>query len=86
MEAMAVGIPVLSTVHSGIPELIASGDSGWLVAENDAQALAEKLKFVGRMDERSLQPVLQRARAKVETDFNQQVINRQLANLLHTLC
>ena len=33
-----------------------------------------------------LQPVLARARAKVETDFNQQVINRQLAGLLHTLC
>ncbi|CAM6610494.1 hypothetical protein ESCOCK405M_22805 [Escherichia coli] len=29
MEAMAVGIPVLSTVHSGIPELIDSGHSGW---------------------------------------------------------
>ena len=86
MEAMAVGIPVLSTVHSGIPELIDSGHSGWLVDENDARALAEKLRVLGRMDEQSLQPVLARARAKVETDFNQQVINRQLAGLLHTLC
>ena len=85
MEAMAVGIPVLSTVHSGIPELIESGDSGWLVAENDARALADKLKTLGRMDAQSLQPVLQRAREKVETDFNQQVINRQLASLLQTL-
>ena len=29
MEAMAVGIPVISTVHSGIPELVESGKSGW---------------------------------------------------------
>lgn len=86
MEAMAVGIPVLSTVHSGIPELIDSGHSGWLVAENDAQALADKLRTLGQMDTQTLLPVLQRARTKVETDFNQQVINRQLASLLHTLC
>ena len=86
MEAMAVGIPVLSTEHSGIPELIDSGNSGWLVAENDAQALADKLQALGHMDTHSLQPVLTRARAKVETEFNQQVINRQLASLLHTLC
>jgi len=86
MEAMAVGIPVISTLHSGIPELIDSGNSGWLVAENDAKGLADKLRALGDMDEQSLQPVLARARTKVETDFNQQVINRQLAGLLHTLC
>ena len=86
MEAMAVGIPVLSTVHSGIPELIDSGHSGWLVEEYDATALADKLQSLGRMDAHSLQPVLARAREKVETDFNQQVINRQLASLLQTLC
>lgn len=86
MEAMAVGIPVLSTVHSGIPELIDSGDSGWLVAENDAEALADKLRVLGCMDEQSLQPVVTCARKKVETDFNQQLINRQLASLLQTIC
>ncbi|MCV5366492.1 glycosyltransferase, partial [Escherichia coli] len=42
MEAMAVGIPVISTVHSGIPELVESGKSGWLAPENDEQALAER--------------------------------------------
>jgi len=29
--------------------------------------------------------VLRNARQKVEAEFNQQVINRQLASLLHTL-
>lgn len=65
---MAVGIPVLSTVHSGIPELIDSGHSGWLVRER-SKALADKLRALGHMDQQSLQPVLARARAKVETDF-----------------
>jgi colanic acid/amylovoran biosynthesis glycosyltransferase len=43
MEAMATGMPVIGTYHSGIPELIIDGVSGLLVPENDAQALAEKI-------------------------------------------
>lgn len=85
MEAMAVGIPVVSTVHSGIPELIDAGESGWLVPENDAAALADRLQSLGEFDHQALQPVVNKARAKVETEFNQQVINHRLASLLQTL-
>lgn len=85
MEAMAVGIPVVSTVHSGIPELIDPGRSGWLVPENDAAALAECLAAFSDIPPQALAPVLQNARQKVEAEFNQQVINRQLASLLQTL-
>ncbi|HAI49162.1 MAG TPA: colanic acid biosynthesis glycosyltransferase WcaL, partial [Enterobacteriaceae bacterium] len=85
MEAMAVGIPVVSTVHSGIPELIDNEDSGWLVPENDAHALADKLARVASLSEAQLVPVRQRARQKVEKEFNQQIIDRKLASLLHTL-
>lgn len=56
------------------------------MAENDAPALAGKLSELRHLDEQTLRPVLQRAREKVETEFNQQVINRQLASLLQTLC
>lgn len=85
MEAMAVGIPVISTVHSGIPELVEAGKSGWLVPENDAPALAEQLATFSRIDGDALRPVVQRAREKIESDFNQQVINLQLSSLLQTL-
>lgn len=85
MEAMAVGIPVVSTIHSGIPELIDAGQSGWLVPENDPQALAKMLEDFIALDGTSLEPVLARARQKVETDFNQQVIYRKLSGLLSTL-
>ena len=43
MEAMAVGLPVISTFHSGIPELVQNGVSGFLVAERDVEGLAGKL-------------------------------------------
>ena len=44
METMAQAIPVVSTYHSGIPELVEDGVTGYLVAERDVTALAEKLK------------------------------------------
>ena len=46
MEAMAMGLPIVSTQHSGIPELIENGVSGFLVPERDAGALYKKLKYL----------------------------------------
>ncbi len=43
MEAMASGMPVVSTRHSGIPELVEDGVSGRLVAEKDVPGLAQAI-------------------------------------------
>jgi colanic acid/amylovoran biosynthesis glycosyltransferase len=43
MEAMATGLPVVSTRHSGIPELVVHGTTGLLVAEHDVAALAASI-------------------------------------------
>ena len=39
MEAMATGLPVVSTVHAGIPELVEEGVSGFLVPERDEEGV-----------------------------------------------
>ena len=43
MEAMAVGIPVVSTRHSAIDELVTDGVSGYLVPEHAVAALADRI-------------------------------------------
>jgi colanic acid/amylovoran biosynthesis glycosyltransferase len=43
MEAMAQSIPVVSTHHSGIAELVENEVTGYLVPERDVQALGTKL-------------------------------------------
>jgi colanic acid/amylovoran biosynthesis glycosyltransferase len=40
MEAMACGVPVISTRLAGVPEMIESGVDGWLVEPKDRAALA----------------------------------------------
>ena len=44
LEAMAVGMPVVSSSVSGIPELITSGQNGLLVPERSVEELAEALE------------------------------------------
>jgi glycosyltransferase involved in cell wall biosynthesis len=45
-EAMATGVPVISTYHAGIPELITHNRDGVLVPENNADELASALEFM----------------------------------------
>jgi colanic acid/amylovoran biosynthesis glycosyltransferase len=45
-EAMVSGLPVISTLHSGIPELVADGISGFLVPERDVDSLADSLTYL----------------------------------------
>lgn len=45
-EAMATGLPVISTYHSGIPELVIEEETGFLVPEKDVKALAERLDYL----------------------------------------
>ncbi|MGD9425287.1 glycosyltransferase [Pantoea sp. NSTU24] len=84
MEAMAVGLPVVSTFHSGIPELIENTVSGWLVDEDDPEALAETLLKLSQ-GEVDVAPVVAAARHKVETEFNQHIAYGELAQILERL-
>ena len=45
-EACATGMPVVSTYHSGIPELVFTGKNGFLVDEKDSVQLADKLIYL----------------------------------------
>jgi len=44
LEAMALGVPVISTRVSAIPEVIADGETGWLVPPDDPAAIAGALR------------------------------------------
>ena len=48
LEAMATGLPVVSTAVGGVPELVQDGATGLLVPAGDAHALAEAMTQIGR--------------------------------------
>jgi len=64
LEAMTMELPVLSTWHSGIPELVEDGVHGYLVKEKDIDEYALRMEKV--MD----WPYLPQSREKIERQFS----------------
>lgn len=77
MEAMATGLPVLSSIHAGIPELVADGIDGFLVAERDVDAYVDRMDALVTLDRESGK----RARAKIENTFNMKTQNEKLIDI-----
>lgn len=80
MEAMASGLPVVSTAVSGIPELVVDRETGILVAAGDVPGLAGAI--VRLCDEPELGVRLaRRARSRIVEHFNVDVETARLASL-----
>src|SRR5690606_28051670 len=43
LEASMAGLPIVSTIHSGIPDVVVDGETGFLVNENDCDSFADKI-------------------------------------------
>jgi colanic acid/amylovoran biosynthesis glycosyltransferase len=46
LEAQLIGLPVVATRHNGFVDAVSDGKSGYLVAEKDPQALAERINYL----------------------------------------
>ncbi|RWD14592.1 MAG: colanic acid biosynthesis glycosyltransferase WcaL [Mesorhizobium sp.] len=84
MEAMAAGLTVVSTYHSGIPELIEDQKTGFLAPERDVAALAGKLTWIAE-NPKLCEPIALAARKKIEADFNAEVLNERFAQIASQL-
>ena len=43
MQAMAAGLPIVSTRVGGVPDAVMDGENGWLIEVGDAEGLGERL-------------------------------------------
>lgn len=72
MEAMAMDLPILSTYHAGIPELVEHGLNGYLAPEKDIDTYAQHM-----MDIRSW-TYAKKNRAKIRDQFSLDVHLKQV--------
>lgn len=68
IEAMGIGVPVVSSRLSGIPELVDDGRTGLLVAPGDAGALADAILRVAR-DPARAEAIACQGRRRVQEAF-----------------
>ncbi|MCI3927149.1 glycosyltransferase [Paenibacillus sp. TRM 82003] len=80
MEALSMGIPVISTEHSGIPELVEDGTSGHLVRERDVDALTDKITLLAR-NTKDWERLGRNGRRHVEEHYDVARLNERLESI-----
>lgn len=78
MEAMAMELPILSTYHAGIPELIEDSVNGYLVREKDVDAYARRMSDIVSWKKLPLN------REKIVKDFSRKGHNEKLFAIYKT--
>ena len=83
MEAMAVGLPVITTDTCGQRELIQDGENGWLIPPGDVEALVRALSGMAS-DPGAARERGKAARRTIETRFDPKREAARLAGVLRT--
>ena len=84
MEAMASRLPVISTHHTGIPEIVHDGESGFLVPEKDLEAIAERLNYLIK-DRQVWHTMGEKGRKHIEEHYNLDKQNDRLIEIYRSL-
>ena len=69
IEAGASGLPVISTIHADIPEVVINGQTGLLVPERDIKQIAQAIIHMAK-DSNMRFVFGENARRHIETNFN----------------
>lgn len=80
IEAMALGLPVISTSVGGVPYLITNNDNGILVAPNNVEAFVNAIKKIKNQPENT-NNIISSARKKAE-QFDWNTVKNQWIKLL----
>jgi len=84
IEAMAAGLPIVSTTVGGIPELVEESEEGFLIEPSNARKLAEKLSIL--ISDKDLRIKMgKKAQEKVGKELNFRVYTEKLKSSLFAL-
>ncbi|MFD2998840.1 glycosyltransferase family 4 protein [Pontibacter toksunensis] len=84
LEAMSYSLPVISTLHGGIPEAVQNGINGFLVEEGDVEGMARLLVHLAH-DKDLIHAFGTASKMKFQEEFSWVVEKRRLKNLLELL-
>lgn len=77
IEAAAAGLPVISTRHAGIPDVVIDGITGFIVEPCDSRAMADRIVRLS-CDQTLAEQLGQEARHRISTHFS---MDKHISNL-----
>lgn len=85
LEAQAMGLPIVGSIHSGIPEIVLHGETGFLASERDWKTLA---KYIMRLleNESLWQQFSKKGQERVRNNFNIHTQTRLLESIYEQVC
>lgn len=83
-EAQAMGLPVISTFHAGIPEVVKHNETGILVPERNEKALLEAVEYLIKNPQK-WEIFGKNGREWVENNFDIDLLNNRLSWLLNEI-
>jgi colanic acid/amylovoran biosynthesis glycosyltransferase len=85
LEAMATGLPVISTRHGGIPEAVSHGVNGFLSEERDTESLGRSMILLAHSPQ-EYSRMSEAARTTVAQRFDQELTVRALEDVYEAIC
>ncbi|PNW35286.1 UNVERIFIED_CONTAM: hypothetical protein BEN50_17770 [Euhalothece sp. KZN 001] len=86
-EAAALELPIVSTLHNGIPEQVVDGETGFLVREFDYEAMAEKIikllsnpELAETMGKAGRENISQLCQINQRVEYIRKLIKKQISN------
>lgn len=83
-EALAIGLPVVSTRHSGIPEVVLDGETGLLVEEGDVAGMGDRMAELA-VNTDAWRQFSSAGRTLLEKKFAMPVVMNELRQLLEAV-
>lgn len=81
IEAMACGLPVISTNEGGIPDIIDEGVTGYIISKRNPEEIADRIALL--INDRSLREKMGRAgREKYLNEYTVSTFNKRIADVL----
>jgi len=84
LEAMAAGLPVISTYVGAVPEYIVEGENGFLFKPGDSHKLAYYLKILINNSDKRYEMGMRNIK-KVKEQFDWEIISHKISNLYKSL-
>jgi colanic acid/amylovoran biosynthesis glycosyltransferase len=81
LEAQASALPVISTIHAGIPDVVIPNETGLLVEEHDCDGMARAMEYLLEYPDKAAN-MGRSGRVRVQSNFTMDIYLNKLRKII----